>query len=369
MRLIYLSSLTFFLAFSSFAQKVTSAGKVDIHGFSREFELEEFLVPIDIQGEIWQVHAMDSDGEYFFVMYDKETPVIKAYRLKDGKYMGGVSSKGGGPGEFIAFNRSGFGLRKGQMIVQGRKYVRIYNINVTGDRLEFPLEREVKFPGELGMLNRGFLLNNSQFAASVMFSPKEFIIFPVDAGGEEENNKVEDFGDYPNLYPDIPSTAYHHLYQGSTDYSQDGKFLVKAYSSLPLIRVFDLADGAITDVELTPENEQLPKLIPDKRGRSIANGLDMLGYQSRVKMSDDYIVSDYQEVIYERTAMTAQGNVKRIPKTDRLLLVFNRKGELLAKLIPTDWLEGFTLTPDNKMIIFHPEIENQLFVVDLDQFR
>lgn len=370
MRLIYLSSLTFFLVFSSSAQNGKSSRKVDIHGFGKEFKLEEFLTPLDMQGEIWQVHAMASDGAYFFVLYDKETPAIKTYRLRDGKYMGGVGSKGGGPGEFMAFNRSGFGLRKDQMIVQGRKYVRIYNLRVTDDKLEFLLEREVKFPGELGILNRGFLLNKSQFAASVMFSPKEFITIRFDEGSKEKNDKVGDFGDYPNLYPDIPSTAYHHLYQGNTAYSQDGKFLVKAYSKLPLIRIFDLTDESIMDVELIPENEQLSKLIPDKRGKSIANGLDMLGYQGRVKISNDYIVSDYQEVIYERTAMTAQGNVKRIPKTDRFLLLFSRQGKLLAKLLPPDWLSGgFTLTPDNKMIIFHPEIENQLFVVDLSQFR
>ncbi len=368
MRFVYLSSISFLLVFSSLAQTSKSAGKVDIHGFNKEFKLEELLVPIDIQGEIWQVHAMDSDGECFFVLYDKETPVIKAYRLKDGKYMGGVGSKGGGPGEFIAFNRSGFGLRKGQMIVQGRKYVRIYDIKVLDDKLKFPLEKEVKIPGELGILNKGFLLNERQLAASRMLSPREFITIGLDAGSGENRN-IGDFGDYPNLYPDIPSTAYHHLYQGSTDYSQDGNFLVKAYSKLPLIRVFDLADGSTIDMELTPENEQISKLVPDKRGRSIANGLDMVGYQRRVKMSDDFIVSDYQEVIYERTAMTAQGNVKSIPKTDRALLVFSRQGKLLVKLLPPDWFRSFTLTPDNKMIIFHPEIENQIFVVDLSKFR
>lgn len=363
MRLIYLSGITLLIAFSGFAQN-----RIDIHGFSNELELEKLLNPIDILGEIWQVHAMDSDGKYLFVLYDKETPVIKAYRLKDGKYMGGVGSKGGGPGEFTSFNRSGFGLRKGQMIVQGRKYVRIYDIADSGDKLEFGVEKEVRIPGELGILNKGFLLNQDRLGGSVKFSTKEFITLGLDTGKGGGNDQIGDFGNYPRFYPDIPGSAYYDLYRGSTDYSHDGRFLVKAYSKVPLIRVFNLADGSTIDIELIPENEQISRLIPDKRGKSITNSLDMFSYQRRVKVSDDFIVSDYQEAIYERTEMTAQGNLERIPKTDRVLLIFSRKGELLAKLLPPDWLERFTITPDNKMLIFHPEIENQLFTVDLSQF-
>lgn len=367
MRHIYLTLFVLLISSLSFAQ---SGKPIDVHGFNKEFELEKLLSPIDIQGEIWQAHTMASDGEYVFVVNDKEVPPIKSYRLADGKYMGGFGSIGGGPGEFVAINRSGFGVRKGQIVVQGRKYIRIFDLAEKGDKLDFQLANEIKIPGELGILNSGFLLNDNVLAAAVMFSPKEFVTFRVKGSEMGESKDVGGFGDYPNLYPEIPVTAYYHLYRGISDYSHDGKLLVKAYSNFPKIRVFGLRDGSFTDIELAPENEQISKLIPDERGKSIANGIDMFRYQGQVKLSKDFIVSDYQEKILKKVNRSAGGgNLESVPQTDRFLLVFNRAGELLVKLSPPDWFGQFVLTPDNKMILFHPEIENQLFVVDLSQFK
>ena len=133
MRSFSLFLLTTVLSLSTFAQ----SDKVDVHGFKNEYELEKFLTPIDIQGQIFQAHAMASDGKYFFVTNDKEVPPIKSYRLSDGKFMGGFGSIGGGPGEFTILNRSGFGIRKGQLVVQGRKYVRIYDLVEKKDKLDF----------------------------------------------------------------------------------------------------------------------------------------------------------------------------------------------------------------------------------------
>lgn len=369
MRTIY-SFLTITLfTISSFAQNDKSSDKIDVHGFSKVFELEKLLTPIDIQGEIWQAHAMSSDSEYVFIVNDKEVPPIKSYRLKDGKFMGGLGSIGGGPGEFISINRSGFGVRKDKLIVQGRKYVRMYKVIAENDRLGFQVEREIKIPAELGILNKGFLLNDYELAGAAMFSPKEFVTFRIKGSEMGESKNVGAFGDYPNLHPDIPSTAYYHLYQGDSQSSHDGNILVKAYSNFPKIRVFDLSDGSFNDIELKPKNEQITKLVPDQRGKSIANGLDMFKYLSQVGVSQDLILADYQERTLERVASTSQGNVQLVPQTDRFLLVFNNEGELLAKLSPPEWFQKFTLTPDNRMVLFHPEIEDKLFMIDLNQFR
>lgn len=365
MRSIAIFLLTTFITMSTYSQ----SNKVDVHGFDKVYELEKLLSPINIQGEIWQAHAMASDGEYLFVVNDKEVPPIKSYRLADGKYMGGFGSVGGGPGEFVAINRSGFGVRKDKLIVQGRKYIRIFNLVVKGDKLDFQLEDEIRIPKELGILNQSFLLNDYELAARVMFSPKEFITLKLKPNDKEREQATGDFGDYPNYYPDIPNNAYHHLYWGRTDYSHDGKFLVKAYSKFPLLRVFDLSNGSFNDIELEPKSEQISKLIPDQRGKSIANGIDMFSYQKQVKISKDFILSDYQESITEMVKATEQGNARSVPQTDRFLLLFSIEGELLAKFTPPDWFQKYILTPDNKLILFHPEIENQLFTLDLNQFK
>lgn len=369
MRTSYITLITLLSAFSSLAQSDKPAERIDIHGFGKELELQKFLEPTDIQGEIWQAQAMSTDGEHIFIVSDKEASPIKAYRLSDGKYMGGVGSIGGGPGEFLSINRSGFGVRKNQLLIQGRRYIRIYNLTADEDKLDFELDKEFKIPGELGILNRAFLLNDNELAAKVMSSPKEFITFRLNEGEAGETTMQRDFGDYPSLYPEIPDKAYHHLYQGGTGYSWDGKYLSKIYSSFPRIRVFDLKDGAYTDIDLKPENEQISKIVPHQRGTSIANGIEMLNYQRNVEMSSDLVVSDYQESTLKKVAMTNRGNIELIPLSDRFLLVFTREGELLVKLLPPDWFRSFVLTPDNKMIVFHPEIEDQLFMVDLNQFR
>lgn len=369
MRTIYFFLTITLFSISSLAQSGKSPDKIDVHGFAKVFELENLLKPISIQGEIWQAHAMASDDEYVFVVNDKEVPPIKSYRLKDGKFMGGFGSIGGGPGEFFALNRSGFGVRKEQLVVQGRKYIRIFNLVEKEDKLVFDQVNEIKVPAEIGLLNQGFLLNDNELAARVNFSPKEFITLKLKPNDKEREQVSGDFGDYPNYYPDIPITAYYHLYMGSTDNSHDGKFLVKAYSKVPLLRIFDLSNGSFKDIELEPENEQISKLIPDQRGKSIANGIDMFSYQKQVKISKNFIVSDYQESITQMVKATSQGNARSVPQTDRFLLVFSRAGELMAKLTPPEWFQKFTLTPDSRMVLFHPEIENKVFMIDLNQFN
>lgn len=348
---------------------IAQSNKIDVHGFKKEYELEKLLNPIDIQGQIWQAHAMASDGEHVFVVNDKEVPPIKSYRLSDGKFMGGFGSIGGGPGEFVAFNRSGFGIRKEQLVVQGRKYIRIFDIKEKSEELDFQLYKEVKIPGEFGILNHGFMLNDNEVAGGIMFSPKDFVTIKLSGLNKEVSQETGHFGDYPNIHPEIPTTALHHLYYGNTAYAHDGNFLVKAYSRFPMLRVFDLRDGSYQDLELEPKNKQVTKVVPDKRDMSIGNSLDMFSYQGQVKISDDFIVSDYQETIYKKVAMTERGNLESVPQTDKYLLVIKRTGELLAKLSPPEWFQRFILTPENKMILFHPEIENKLFVVDLEQFR
>ncbi|WP_176723367.1 BF3164 family lipoprotein [Roseivirga misakiensis] len=355
------------LSTSLFAQKNNDA--IDIHEFEKVYELEKLLKPIDINGQIFQVHAWATDGEHIFVLNDKEVPPVKSYRLSDGQFTGGFTSKGGGPGEFQMFNRSGFGIRKGQLIVQGRKYVRLFDIQKSNDKVSLEVSKEFRVPSEAGIINSGFMLDENTLAASIMFSPKDFVTFNIREGNNNSNEEMGDFGDYPDLYPDFPTTAKHHLYTGLSDYSEDGHFLIKAYGNFPLLRLFDLENNTFSDIEFRGKNEQISKVIPDKNDRSVGNGLDLYRYQGRVKIGGDYIVTQYEENLYKKVAMTSRGNLEAIPQADPLLLVFNLDGKLLAKLSLPDWFQKFTLTPDDRMIVFHPEIENKLFVADLKQFK
>ncbi|NVK82946.1 MAG: hypothetical protein HWE21_01420 [Cytophagia bacterium] len=360
-------TITFLLIYNlSIAQK----SPIDVHGFNKTLQLEELLTPIDLQSEIFLIKRATSDDKHLFVFNDKESPVIKAYRLSDGKYVGGFGSMGQGPGEFDGFNRGAFNARKGQLVTQDRKYVRVYDVLDSNGQLEFEKIKEVRMPTELGIVNRGMLVNDDLYGGSIMLTEKDFVTFPLsEMSIEAHNQSVGSFGDYPQDYPEIPSTAYYHLYQGQTSYAYDGEALVRSYSRVPLMRLFSLPDGGYKDIRLKPKNRQIKNLEPDPRGRSIQNGIQMLSYFSGVKLGMSYIVAEYQESKFEKVEMSAMGNSQRVPLTDKFLLVFSREGDLLAKLSPPEWLEQYHVTPDNRLIVFHPEISDQLFMVDLNQFK
>lgn len=343
---------------------------IDVHGFDKTYELEKLLTPIDLQSDIFLIRRATSDDRYLYIFNDKESPVIKAYRLEDGQYMGGFGMVGEGPGEFNHFNPSSFNARSGQIVTQDLKYVRVFQRVESKGKLEFKQVIEVRMPTELDIVNQGFLLKDNLYAGSIMFTEKDFVTFPLtEMSNEARNNEVGDFGNYPQTYPEIPATAYHHLYQGMSSFAYDGDALVRYYSRVPLLRLFSLPSGKYYDIHLKPKHAQIKNLKPDSRNKSIQNGVEMVGYLSDIGLGRDLIVAEYQESTYRKVAMTERGNLEKVPLTDKFLLVFNRQGDLLAKLSPPEWLERFHVTPSNQLIVFHPEISDQLFVVDLNQFK
>lgn len=364
-----ISTLTFSLLFIlnfCFAQNTP----IDVFEFKKVYQLEELTKTIDLPTDILLVQGVTSDEKYLYILNTKELPIVKAYRLSDGKYMGGFGNEGKGPGEYDTFMRSGFNARKNQIITQDRKYVRIYDVMESADKLEFKRVKEIRMPTDLDIVNQGILLKDDLYAGSIMFTPKDFVTFPLsELDSEVSNEAIGDFGDYPQEYPDIPATAYHHLYQGGSSYAYDGDALVRYYTMVPMLRLFSLPDGSYRDIHLKPKNDQIKNLKPDSRGKSIENGIEMLLYFARVSLGRDYIVAEYQESKFRKVATTSMGNLERVPLTDRFLLVFNREGELLAKLSTPEWLERFHVTPNNQLIFFHPEISDQLFTVDLNQFK
>ncbi|MFY0594544.1 hypothetical protein [Roseivirga sp.] len=366
-RPIALQFCVFLFSLSVFAQK--SKEVVNVQDFDREHELEKILTTININGEIWQAHNMSSNGQYIFVLNADEVPPVKSYRLSDGEFMGGFASKGGGPGEFQMFNPSGFGIRKGQLMIQGLKYVRIYDIVDGKEKVDLKLSFEFKAPPALGIINQGFFVDDNTLAGAVEFKPKEFVTFNIRPETEENYEPDGDFGDYPSLYPDIPNTAYHHLYAGMSSYSGDGRFLAKAYMNFPMIRLFELPSGAYTDINFEAKNQQASKIVADKAGMSIRNSFGLYSYQDNVKMSENLIVSHYRESLAEKITTNGVSSYQWISQAEPFLLVFNLKGKLLAKLSLPDWFQSYTLTPDGRMIVFHPEIENKLFITDLKQFK
>ena len=359
---IFLTLLIFIVYQPGFSQN-RKAEAIDVHGFKKVIPLVEVLRARPLESEIFLINGITSDSKYMYIHSRKEQPIVKAYRIKDGKYMGGFGTIGQGPGEYQRFNASSFNARNGQLITQDSKYVRIFSIVESGDQLEFKKVLEQRLPREIGTVNQGFLVDDGNYAGSIMFTEKDFILFSLTDNLEAE---ISGFGDYPNLYPDIPSTAYHHLYQGSSSYGYEGMVLARFYNRVPLIRVFNLPKGDYLDIPIKPKHQQIDKIVPDPRGRSISNGMQMIAYLSRTKLSKDFIVATYEERTFKKVAMTEKGNMESIPLTDKVLLVINRNGKLLAKLSPPDWMETFHITPENLFITFHPEEADKFYTLDLN---
>ncbi len=366
MRNATLLILSLFIFSSVFAQSKSSTEPIDVHGFNKVYDLEKLFEPITLESEILLVQGVTSDEKNLYVFNGKEVPIIKAFRLSDGKYMGGFGREGQGPGEYDPFFASSFNARNNQIITQDFKYVRIHQVEESNGTLEFKKIKEVRLPAEIDILNRGILITDNIYGGSIMFTEKDFVTFDLTKQGEQE---LKDFGDYPSLYPEIPFTAYHHLYQGNSSYAYDGKTLLRYYSRAPIIRLFDLPSGEYLDVNLKPKNEQIKNLKTDPRDKSIANGIEMISYLSNGKLGQNRFVVLYQESNFKRVAMTDRGNLERVPLTDSTILVFSREGQLLAKLTPPDWLGLYHVTPDDRLIVFHPEIADKLFTVDLKQFK
>ena len=331
-----------------------------ILSFSTELSLEDYLDTVSLNSDILQIHALAVSNEYFFILDDKGTPVIKAYSLDDGQFLGGMGVLGSGPGEFQMINRSGFGYRKGQLIVQGLRYMRSYDLIENDGRLSFVNDLESRIPGEMTTANSGFMVSDSRFAGVMNFSEVPYTVFAMG------KDTVESFGEYPDLYPDIPIGAYHHLYHAHNSASPNGVFLSEAYLNFPLLAIYNLESGKKKYFEVATDKPQKQDIQADERGRSIRNSFDLYKYTRHIEMSNDLILVDYQE--YELTPKTSSEWVRQ-QLTGRYFLLINVEGEALAKFQVPEWIEKYGITPNNRLIVFHPEISDQLFTVDLNQFK
>lgn len=294
------SIISIILILAFFISRAQETKTISLKGFAEEIHLESLFDTLQLQDEILLVHAVVADTKAIYVLNDKGKPVIRAYGLEKGNYLGGVGSIGGGPGEFLMINRGSFGLRKGQLLVHGRKYIRLYNLSVLENRIDFSLAREGRIPGDALTINNGFMLDENHFAGSIDFTSHEFASFSFgDKPLTKEdllNTSKHTFGNYPNLHPEIPVTAYHHLYNSNGSASPDGKYFAVVYQNFPLIGLYDLNSKTKSYLQIEGvRKEQKTKIQADDRGMSIRDSFDLFKYGGALKMSNDLMLVDFQE--------------------------------------------------------------------------
>lgn len=328
-------------------------------GFERIVNVVDQLDTLAISHSLLESFGLVTNDKYLFSITHKSNPVVSVFDNKTGEYYGGFGTIGGGPGEFGRVSLSGFSRRDNNVVASSLKKVRIYDVSLNNGNLEASVIQEASIPGELFPFNFPFFLNDSTVTGKKGSSPKYFTSFNTSSG------VISDYWEYPNWAPEIPETAYHHLYQSHTQMHPNGSKIVGVFSNFPSLRIMDVGSGKSEDFRVTPKNEQ-KEIEAAPNGRSI-DSFALYKYFDNLKVNENFILAQYVE---SEIVKGKEGEAQwvRSVLTEPSIFVFDWKGQPILKLKTEEWMNRYTITPDNRVIFFHPEEKDELYVLDLNQW-
>lgn len=322
--------------------------------FDRSVNVVDLLDTLRLDKGLLESFGLVSNDKYVFSVNRKSSPIVKIYDHRTGEYKDGFGTIGGGPGEFERVLPNGFAIRNNDIIVSGLKNIRSFEILENKGEVVTRMTSESKIPNEYVPYNFPFFLNDSIVAGYHDGSMGLFSTVNI------KTQELSNFGEYPEIVPDIPQTAYHHLYQGIARISPGGSKIAATYSNFPLLRITNVADGKQKYVYVNSKYQQ-KQVVVAPEGRSI-NTFDLYKYFENVQVNDRFILSNYRE--YE-IVRNESGQWVSNGLTDPAILVFTYDGDAVIKLMVEDWMRHYTITPDNRIIFFHPEEKDELYVIDL----
>jgi|GEM_PF-5960917 len=326
------------------------------NGLGKVFKAIDYLDTMKIDHPLLVSYMLASNDDFLFSLTDKSDPLVRVFNHKTGRYLGGFGRNGGGPGEFDRVNRSGFARDVDNITITDRKHIGSYNVKLEDGEFKSISQREGRIPGELSPLNYAFFLNDSIVVGKKMFSNTLFSSFNLNSG------EVADYGEYPDFEPEIPEAAYHHLYQSQSRLRPDRKKLAMVFSNFPLLRIIDTEDESSQDIFVLPKNEQKPiKAAPG--GRSVES-FELYKYFNRIEVNESFILTKYGE---RELVPKSPGSREWVSNqlVDEVIKVFDWEGKPVIELQVEEWMTQFTITPDNRVILFHTEMKDELYVIDL----
>ncbi|OEK06336.1 TolB-like 6-bladed beta-propeller domain-containing protein [Roseivirga misakiensis] len=324
--------------------------------FDTTIEVLGLLDTLLLTENILSTAGFVSTSDILFSTSNNSTPIIKAFDYS-GKYLGGFGKKGEGPGEFNRVNGANFNRIGNDIVASSSEFVRRYGVTMGPNGLQVEVKVEKKIPGFYRPINDIFMINDSTFGGVVGFTHNEYSTFTI-------NGDTSSFGDFLDLEPEVPRTAYSDLYQSRTASKPDKGKVVSAYTRFPFLKIENLITGTSKVVEVLPENQQKPiEIGPYKMG---LRGLGYYSYFQSLEANDDFIISIYQEKSFEKVdPPTNTGNLRSVPLTERKSYIFDWDGNPILALKIEEWMQVYTITPDNRIIFFHPEQKDELYVLDL----
>lgn len=332
-------------------QEAAEGGPVTLNNAIKAID---YLDTLKIDRGLFETSGLVANDQFLFSLDRESNPVVKVYDHRTGAYQGGFGTQGNGPGEFAFANTM---TRRGNdVIISDLKYVRGYAVSAEADQLNTKMKFEVRIPGAYMPFNSSFIIDDNTIGGIVDFSTELFSIFNM-------SGDTSSFGSYPDLASHIPKTAYHHLYVGQSRIRQDGSKIATTFSNFPLLRILDTKSGVGQNVFVSPKNAQ-KKVVAAPHGRSIES-FDLYKYFGAIQVNEEFILSTYSEYEMIRSESTNQW-VESI-LTNPAILVFNWEGEPVIKLFVEEWMTRYTITPDNRIILFHPEEKDELYIIDLNR--
>lgn len=353
MNIIKASILPFLLLFiygCSSNQEMVEEGPVS---FDKTVKAIDQLDTLKISRSLLETSSLVANDEFLFSLDRKSNPVVKVYDHKTGAYQGGFGTLGGGPGEYNM--PIGFSIWGDKVVISDIKYVRSYDVVMEQGILNAKLNLEAQIPVAYMPLNSTFMLNDSIVAGKVDLSMDFFSSFNVNT------QTLSGYGAYPGLALEIPKKAYHHLYQSRSRMRPDGAKIATTFSNFPLLRIIDVKRNDHKDVFVQAKHEQR-EVVADAQGRSIKS-FDLYKYFENIQVNDELVLSSYVESEIVRDENRFVVNTL----TNPVILAFDWEGKPVIKLQVEEWMSRYTITPDNRIIFFHPEEKDELYIIDLNK--
>lgn len=332
---------------------------IEVTKFPVTIDLRSNLDSVHISNPLYKIRKMISTKDHLVFM-NSEEPLFSVYDALTAKYVGNFGFAGKGPLdlEFDGINASSFKSYGDNFLVTDMSRIRVLAIDQKkGSQLltenDVKVWKNAKKAADAGFFNNAFLASDNMVFTTNMFTKKHFVYIDLETG--EQGDTI----DFPDFYPEIPYTAYHHLYTSHTAPSLDKDKFVIGYTRFPIIRIFNLKKGGYTEVSVSPKNKQLDKIEPDARGMSISSSFDLFSYYKSVVISENRIYAKYQE---GNVQSDGQGGWNFVADTPLEMHVFDWNGNPIKKLLLPEWASWSTVTQNDEFIyFFHPENENYLY--------
>ena len=331
---------------------------IEVTKFPVTIDLRSNLDSVHISNPLYKIRKMISTKDHLVFM-NSEEPLFSVYDALTAKYVGNFGFAGKGPLdlEFDGINASSFKSYRDNFLITDMSRIRVLSIDQKkGSQLltdnDVKVLKNAKKAADAGFFNNAFLANDNMIFTTDMFTKKHFVYIDLETG--EQGDTI----DFPDFHPEIPYTAYHHLYTSRTSPSLDKGRFVLAYGRFPVLRVYDLKKGSYTQINVKPENKQKTDIQADAQGKSI-QGIGLFTYYENIVVSEKFIYAKYQEGSFERKV---NGEYESLNHTGAEIHVFDWNGNPVKKLLLPDWVNPYTITQNDEFIyFFHPENENYLY--------